>query len=81
VPADALKQQLQTAAAAALTLALLLRGVHLMGLGGFVSIAHTPQDVSRTVDALDAGLVQVASLLPSAQQAPSPSRASPGRRS
>ena len=66
LPIDPLKQQLQTATAAALTLALLLRGVYLMGLGGFVSIAHTAEDVSRTVDALDDALVQVASLLPTA---------------
>jgi hypothetical protein len=49
----------------------------LMGLGGFVSIAHTPQDVARTVDALDAALVQVAPLLPTAQQTPSATTTSP----
>ncbi len=81
LPIDALKQQRQTTHAAALALAMLLQGVHLMGLGGFVSIAHTTQDISRTVDALDAALVQVAPLLPTAQQAPSPAVTYPGRRS
>jgi hypothetical protein len=60
---------------------MLLRGVHLMGLGGFVSIAHTPQDVARTVAALDAALVQIAPLLPTAPQIPSPTSTSRRRRS
>ena len=81
LPVEALKQQRQTTHGAALTLAMLLRGVHLMGLGGFVSIAHTPQDVARTVAALDAALVQIAPLLPTAPQIPSPTSTSRRRRS
>ena len=59
VPVDALKQQRQTPIAANLTLALLLNGVHMMGLGGFLSTAHTREDVARTVDALDRALAQI----------------------
>jgi glutamate-1-semialdehyde 2,1-aminomutase len=69
VPGDALKQQRQTAIAANLTLALLLGGVHLMGLGGFLSTAHTRDDIDRTVDALDRALALIG---PLAAAAPSP---------
>jgi glutamate-1-semialdehyde 2,1-aminomutase len=62
VPADALKQQRQTSIAGLLTLALLLNGVHMMGLGGFLSTAHTREDVDRTVDALDQALAQLGPL-------------------
>ncbi len=62
VPVDALKQQRQTPIAAQLTLALLLNGVHVMGLGGFLSTAHTREDIDRTVAALDRALAQIGSL-------------------
>ena len=62
VPVDALKQQRQTPIAANLTLALLLNGVHVMGLGGFLSTAHSREDIERTVDALDRALVQLGPL-------------------
>ena len=64
VPVDALKQQRQTPIAANLTLALLLEGVHMMGLGGFLSIAHSRDDVERTVEALDRALARIAPLGP-----------------
>jgi len=67
VSPDTLRQQPGTPLADSLTLALLLQGVHLfMGLGGFVSTAHVPQDIARTVDALEAALASVAPLLPTA---------------
>jgi glutamate-1-semialdehyde 2,1-aminomutase len=62
VPADALKEQRQAPIAAPLTLALLLNGVHVMGLGGFLSTAHTRDDIDRTVDALDRALVRLGPL-------------------
>jgi glutamate-1-semialdehyde 2,1-aminomutase len=62
VPVSALKQQRQTPVAAHLTLALLLNGVHVMGLGGFLSTAHTREDIDRTVDALDRALAQIGTL-------------------
>ncbi len=64
VPIDALRAQRQTSVAASLTLALLLNGVHFMGLGGFVSTAHTREDIDRTVTALDRALAQVGALAP-----------------
>lgn len=62
VPVDALKQLRQMPIATNLSLALLLNGVHTMGLGGFVSTAHTREDVDKTVDALDRALVQLGPL-------------------
>ncbi len=64
VPGDALKMQRQTPVAQNLTLALLLEGVHLLGWGGFLSTAHSPQDITRTVAALDRALAQVGHLAP-----------------
>jgi glutamate-1-semialdehyde 2,1-aminomutase len=64
VPNDALRVQRQTSVASSLTLALLLNGVHFMGLGGFLSTAHTNEDIDRTVTALDHALAQVGSLAP-----------------
>jgi hypothetical protein len=37
-----------------------------MGLGGFTSTAHAPEDVTRTVDALEVALARVEPLLPTA---------------
>ena len=62
VPMDDLKRQRQTPVAASLTLALLLEGVHFMGLGGFVSTAHTQEDIDRTVAGLDRALAQLGAL-------------------
>src|SRR5207244_13307247 len=64
VPADALKEQRPTPVAASLALALLLRGVHLMAMGGFVSTAHTREDLARTADALDGALEEIQTLAP-----------------
>ena len=64
VPGDALKSQRQTPVAQYLTLALLLEGVHLLGWGGFVSTAHTTEDISRTVRALDAAVDHLEALMP-----------------
>lgn len=64
VPVDDLRTQRQTSVAGSLTLALLLNGVHAMGLGGFVSTAHTSEDIGRTVAALDRALEQVGALAP-----------------
>jgi len=64
VPGDALKTQRQTPVAQYLTLALLLDGVHLLGWGGFLSTAHTAQDIARTVNALDRALAQIGHLAP-----------------
>ena len=64
VPADALKEQRPTPVAASLALALLLRGVHLMAMGGFVSTAHTREDIAKTVDALDEALGEIQTLAP-----------------
>jgi len=64
VPAETLKgQQRLSPASSALTLALLLRGVHVFALGGFLSTAHTEQDIVKTLDALDAALVQVQAMV------------------
>jgi len=64
IPADDLKQQRQTPMTTSLALALLLHGVHFMGTGGFVSVAHTDADIDRTVDGLDAALEQVEAIAP-----------------
>jgi glutamate-1-semialdehyde 2,1-aminomutase len=64
VPVDALKEQRRVPAAASLTLALLLHGVHFMALGGFTSSAHTEADIDRTVEALDRALVRIGALAP-----------------
>jgi glutamate-1-semialdehyde 2,1-aminomutase len=59
VSQDDLRGQRQSPGFSHLTLALLLQGVHLMGLGGFVSVAHTPEDAHHTVEALDRALTRV----------------------
>jgi len=64
VPPDVLKEQRQTPLFNALTLAMLLRGVHVFAFGGFLSVAHTDQDVAKTLHALDETLVQLHELLP-----------------
>ena len=64
VPGDALKTQRQTPVAQYLTLALLLEGIHLLGWGGFLSTAHTAQDIARTVNGLDRALAQIGHLAP-----------------
>jgi len=64
VSPDALRTQRQTPVAQNLTLALLLEGMHLLGWGGFLSTAHSPQDITMTVGALDRALGQVGHLAP-----------------
>lgn len=56
VSPEVLKHQRQSPLFGALTLALLLRGIHLFAFGGFTSVAHTEQDVVKTLDALDNAL-------------------------
>jgi glutamate-1-semialdehyde 2,1-aminomutase len=63
VPADDLKQQRQSPLYTPLTLALLLRGVHLFAFGGFLSAAHTEQDIANTLDALDDALAGLRALV------------------
>ena len=63
IPADALKQQRQSPLYTALTLALLLRGIHLFALGGFLSTAHTDQDIAETVDAFEDALGRLQAML------------------
>ncbi len=59
---EVLKQQRQSPLFSALALALLLRGIHLFAFGGFMSVAHTEQDVAKTLAALDNALVQLRAL-------------------
>jgi glutamate-1-semialdehyde 2,1-aminomutase len=47
------KQQRRQPLVAGLTLAMFLDGVHLFAMGGFLSTAHTADDIARTVDAFD----------------------------
>jgi len=61
---DTLKQQRGLTWSAPLTVAMLMRGVHLFGLGGFVSVAHGDEDVARTADAFDQSVRQLADLFP-----------------
>jgi len=67
VPAEDLRLQRRLPLLTNLTLALLLQGIHLMALGGFVSVAHVPEDHRRTVDALDRALAQLQPLVASAE--------------
>ena len=62
---EVLKQQRGLPPAGPLTVALLMRGVHLFGLGGFTSVAHGPEDVARTVDAFGPALREIERWLPS----------------
>jgi glutamate-1-semialdehyde 2,1-aminomutase len=63
IPADTLKQQRQSPLHAALTLALLLRGVHLFAFGGFLSTAHTEQDIAKTLEVFDDALGRLQSMV------------------
>jgi len=64
LPQETLKQQRGLRPAGPLTVAMLTRGVHLFGLGGFTSIAHGQEDVDRTVDAFEHALREIGSWLP-----------------
>lgn len=61
---DRLKEQRRTPLYEALTLALLLEGVHLFAFGGFLSAAHGEQEIARTVEAFDRALGRIETLLP-----------------
>jgi glutamate-1-semialdehyde 2,1-aminomutase len=64
LPPDRLKGQRRTPLYEALTLALLVEGVHLFAFGGFLSTAHGEQEIARTVDAFDRALERIEALLP-----------------
>lgn len=64
VPPERLKGQRRTALYEALTVALLLEGVHLFAFGGFLSTAHGEEEIARAVDAFDRALDGVGALLP-----------------
>ncbi len=64
LPPHALKGQRALPHVAPLTVALLMRGVHVFGMGGFISAAHGRDDVRRTVDALEGAVRQLRDVLP-----------------
>jgi glutamate-1-semialdehyde 2,1-aminomutase len=59
-----LKEQRHVPLFGALSLAMLLEGVHIFGLGGFLSAAHTDADVAETVEAFDRAVRRIEDLLP-----------------
>ena len=59
-----LKSQRQTPAYTALSLAMLIEGVHIFGSGGFLSIAHGDAEMGRTVKALERAIDRAAGTLP-----------------
>lgn len=61
IPAETLKEQRRMPT---LSLAMLLEGVYLFALGGFISAAHTEEDVTRTITALDGAVRRLEGLLP-----------------
>lgn len=63
---ESLKQQRGQSLFGALSLAMLLEGAHVFALGGFLSIAHSEQDVMRTVDGFDRVVRRIEDLLPTA---------------
>ncbi len=62
--AESLKRQRGLPLFGALSLAMLLEGVHIFALGGFLSAAHTEQDVAQTVAAFDRSVHRTEGLLP-----------------
>jgi glutamate-1-semialdehyde 2,1-aminomutase len=64
LPAEDLKQQRSAPAFGPLSLAMLLEGVHVFALGGFLSVAHTDDDVSRTVDAFEKSVRRIEGAFP-----------------
>lgn len=64
LPPDDLKEQRRLPFVDALSLALLLEGVHAFTLGGFLSAAHTEHDVAATIEAFDNAVRRVDELLP-----------------
>jgi len=64
LPPDTLKKQRGLPLFAPLTVAMLMRGVHVFAMGGFLSIAHGPEDVARTAEAFEGALRQIKEMLP-----------------
>jgi glutamate-1-semialdehyde 2,1-aminomutase len=64
LPPETLKQQRSLPVFTPLTVALLMRGVHLFALGGFTSVAHNEEDLSRTTDAFEYALGEIRGALP-----------------
>jgi len=62
--AEELKRERRRPLQAALSLAMLLEGVHLFTLGGFLSTAHGEAELAQTVDALDRAVERCEGLLP-----------------
>lgn len=61
VPEETLKEQRRMPT---VSIAMLLEGIYLFALGGFLSTAHTAEDVTRTIGALDRGVRRLQGLLP-----------------
>ncbi len=64
--AESLKQQRGLPLFGALALAMLLEGSHVFALGGFLSVAHSEQDIARTLEGFDRTVRRIEDLLPAA---------------
>ncbi|HEX4835864.1 MAG TPA: aspartate aminotransferase family protein [bacterium] len=61
VPEETLKEQRRMPT---VSIAMLLEGIYLFALGGFLSTVHTEEDVTRTIGALDGAVRRLQGLLP-----------------
>ena len=61
IPGQTLKEQRRVPT---VSIAMLLEGIYLFALGGFLSAAHTAEDVTRTIAALDEAVRRLQGLLP-----------------
>jgi glutamate-1-semialdehyde aminotransferase len=64
LPPDTLKKQRGLPMFGPLTVAMLMRGVHVFAMGGFVSVAHGAEDIARTAEAFEGALRQIEEMLP-----------------
>lgn len=61
---EVLKKQRSLPLVAPFTVAMLIRGVHVFAMGGFLSIAHGDEEIARTAQAFDEALREIAEVLP-----------------